>query len=593
MKADIGDPRKSPVSAGARRRPIVSGTQHMVVAGHHLAAQSGFSILEAGGNAVDAGVAAIVTLAVVQPDMVNVAGVAPILVYLAETNEVVTISGLGGWPKAASVEYFEREHGGVMPEGIARCVVPAAPDAWISALENYGTMSFGEVSSTAIRLAEEGFATHGLLAARILEYEQGYRRYPSNAEIYLPSGRPPTPGELFVQKDLARSLKYMADQEKAASSKGRAEGLKAARDAFYRGDLARAITKFHEENGGLLRMEDFESFSVAIEPPVSTTYKEYEVYTCGPWCQGPVLAQMLNMLEPYDLKGLGHNSPDYVHVIAEVIKLAYSDRERFFGDPRFVDVPIDSLLSKDYAAARRELVRDAEAWPQMPPSGDPVGFRSIGDDQLPEPPATPLSDSDATLEGMDTSYACVVDRHGNVFSGTPSDSSWDGVIVPGTGLSPSTRGSQSRVDHAHPSSVEPGKRPRLTPNPALIAKHGKPIMPIGTPGGDAQTQSMLQVFLNAAVFKMDAQSAVEAPRFLSQSFPNSFAPNQYYPGRLNLEHRLGSGLGKALEARGHKVCRLPDFFWRLGAVCTIVIDRDENLLQAGADPRNESYAVGW
>jgi gamma-glutamyltranspeptidase/glutathione hydrolase len=193
----------------------------------------------------------------------------------------------------------------------------------------------------------------------------------------------------------------------------------------------------------------------------------------------------------------------------------------------------------------------------------------------------------------DTSYACVVDRHGNVFSGTPSDASWDGVVIPGTGLTPSTRGCQSRVDPAHPSSVAPGKRPRLTPNPAIIFKDGQPILPIGTPGGDVQVQAMAQVFLNIFEFGMDVQSAVEAPRFMSQSFPNSFAPHQYYPGRLNLEPRLGRKLGDALAARGHVVYWWPDWFWRLGSVCTINIDREHGLMHAGADPRQESYAIGW
>lgn len=576
-----------------RHRPIVAGTRHMVAAGHHLAAEAGFTILEAGGNAVDAGIAAIITLAVAQPDMVNVAGVAPIILYLAETKEVVTISGLGVWPKAASVEYFQREHGGIIPEGVARCVVPAAPDAWMTALEHFGTMSFGEVGAAAIRIADEGFAAHELLSDRIKEYEEGYRRHPSNAEIYLSRGRPPEPGELFVQKDLARSLQYMADVEKTTAAKGRVAGLRAARDAFYKGDIARAIVQFHQENGGLLRMEDFANFSVAIEPPVSTAYKAYEVYACGPWCQGAVFPQMLNMLEAFDLTGLGHNSPAYVHTITEAIKLAYSDRERYFGDPKFVDVPIDGLLSKDYAAIRRELIREGEAWPRMPPAGDPRGLKPVADDQLPEPEPTPLPGPVVSPDSMDTSYACVVDRHGNVFSGTPSDPSWDGVVVPGTGLTPSTRGCQSRVDPDHPSSVAPGKRPRLTPNPALVMKNGRPIMPIGTPGGDAQAQSMLQVFLNIAEFGMDVQSAVEAPRFMSQSFPNSFAPHQYFPGRLNLEPRMGQGLGEALDAWGHDVYWWPDWFWRLGGVCVILIDPNEGLLLAGADPRNESYAVGW
>ncbi|MEO5699646.1 MAG: gamma-glutamyltransferase family protein [Casimicrobiaceae bacterium] len=579
-------------SFNERHRPIVSGSRHMVSAGHHLAAQAGFSVLEAGGNAIDAGVAAIITLAVVEPEQVNPAGVAPIMIYLAATQEVVTISGLGVWPKLASVEYFRREHNGVIPEGIGRCIVPAAPDAWMTALERYGTMSFGDVAATAVRAAGEGFATHATLSGRIKDYEASYRRYPSTAAIYLPNGRPPRVGERFVQRDLALTLQYMIDEERAGASMGRVAGLRAARDAFYKGDIARAITKFHEEKGGLLRMEDMGSFRVAIEPPVSTVFKDYEVFACGPWCQGPLLPHMLNMLEDVDLRTLGHNSPKYIHTLIETIKLVYSDRERYYGDPRFVDVPIDELLSKEYAGVRRSLIGE-EAHPTMPPAGDPRGLRAIAEHQLAEPQRTPFPDSMVKMDSMDTSYACVVDRHGNVFSGTPSDASWDGVVVPGTGLTPSTRGCQSRVDPDHPSSVAPGKRPRLTPSPALIMRGGHPFMPIGTPGGDGQAQSMLQVFLNVTEFGMDPQSAVEAPRFMSQSFPNSFAPHQYFPGRINLEPRMGLALGDALSALKHTVYWWPDWFWRLGGVCTIVIDNENHTLQAGADPRTEAYAVGW
>jgi len=588
-------------SLRARHRPVVYGRRHMVAAGHHLAAQAGFAILEAGGNAVDAGVAAILTLAVVQPDMVNVAGVAPILIHMAASGETVSISGLGTWPKLASTDLFQRDYGGEIPEGLLRTVVPGAPDAWITALERYGTMRFADIAAVPIRLAGDGFATHEFLSDRLKEYEESYRRWPSNAAIYLANGRPPEPGERFVQRDLAGTLQYMVDEEAAAASGGRPAGLQAARDAFYRGDIAATIVRYHEENGGLLRMEDMAAFRVGNEPPVSTRYKDLDVYACGPWCQGPVLLQMLNMLEPVDLKALGHNSPDYIHMVTETIKLAFADRERHYGDPRFVDVPIDGLLSKDYAAVRCRLIDQRRACPKMPPAGDPATCGAETPAPLDEPRVSPLPEPVAHPYALpagepklaDTSYAGVVDRHGNVFSGTPSDPSWDGIVIPGTGLVPSTRGSQSRGDPRHPSSVVGGKRPRLTPNPAIVFRKGRPIMPIGTPGGDAQAQSMLQVILNVFEFGMDVQSAVEAPRFMSQSFPNSFAPNQYYPGRLNLEPRFGPAAGEALAARGHTVYWWPDWYWRLGSVCAILVNEGTGLLHAGADPRHESYAVGW
>ncbi|MGE8943033.1 gamma-glutamyltransferase family protein [Leptospira interrogans] len=577
-----------------RHRPVVSGSRHVVSAGHHLAAQAAFSVLENGGNAVDAGVAAVVTLAVVQPDMVNVAGVAPMMIYLAERQETITISGLGVWPKAASVDYFKNNHDGQIPEGILRSVVPGAPDAWLTALELYGTMSFREVAAEAIRFARTGFATHALMSDRIKEYLPGYQRYPSNAAIYLANGRPPEPGEPFVQTDLGASLQYMVDEELSASRQGRAAGLQAARKAFYQGDIARKIDAYSVANGGLLRYSDLAEFRVTVEPPLSATYKGMEVKTCGPWCQGPLLIQILKMAEQSDLASLGHNSAEYIHRFAEIIKLAFADREHYYGDPKHVDVPITQLISEAYAKARLSLVDFARAAPEMPPAGEPASCGAQVLNPRPQPKAWPLPAGMVNEPVLaDTSYACVVDRHGNVFSGTPSDASWDGVVIPGTGLTPSTRGCQSRVDPAHPSSVAPGKRPRLTPNPTIIFKDGQPILPIGTPGGDVQVQAMAQVFLNIFEFGMDVQSAVEAPRFMSQSFPNSFAPHQYYPGRLNLEPRLGRKLGDALAARGHVVYWWPDWFWRLGSVCTINIDREHGLMHAGADPRQESYAIGW
>ena len=284
-------------------QPTMLGTRYMVAAGHYLAAQAGFNILEDGGNAIDAGVASAMTLAVVQSDIVNVGGVAPMILYLAETNEVVTISGLGWWPKKAELDLFIREHNGTVPAGVRRSVIPAAPDAWLTALLRYGTKSFGEVAEGAIRCAREGFSMHETMAGTIESAKEGYANYPSNMAIMMPNGRVPEIGENFVQSDLARSLQYMVDEESsAASESGREAGLKAARAAFYEGDIAKAIAKFHREEGGLITEEDLREFHVAIEDPVKRTYWGIDVYTCGPWCQGPSLLQMMALVEGYDLK---------------------------------------------------------------------------------------------------------------------------------------------------------------------------------------------------------------------------------------------------------------------------------------------------
>jgi gamma-glutamyltranspeptidase / glutathione hydrolase len=344
-------------------RPTVAGTQHAVVTGHHLAAQAGFEILEAGGNAVDAGVGAGIAMAVLHPDQVNFAGVAPMLIYLAERDEVVSFDGLGTWPKRADPDVFARENGGHIPHGVLRTVVPAAPDAWITALERYGTLRFGDVVAAAIRFARDGFPMYGYLAKRIRERETHFRRWPQNQEIFLPDGKVPTPGQLFVQSDLAGSLQYMVDQENAAKAKDRAGGLAAARDAFYRGDIGKAIVDYHRTHGGWLTESDLAEFRVSTEAPLQIESHGMQVYACGFWCQGPALLQLLRLLEGRDLRGMGHNSPEYLHTLIEAVKLVFADREAYYGDPRFVDVPSKELLSTEYAARRAADLRPDRAWP--------------------------------------------------------------------------------------------------------------------------------------------------------------------------------------------------------------------------------------
>jgi gamma-glutamyltranspeptidase/glutathione hydrolase len=571
-------------------QPMITGSRFMIAAGHYLATEAGWAVLHAGGNAVDAGVAAGIALGVVHSDQVQFSGVAPMVIYLAERDEVVTVAGLGSWPKAARLETLVAEHGGTIPLGIRRTVVPAAPDAWILALERYGTMRFGDVAAAAIRYARDGFTMHPVMAHYIAKNEATYRRWPQNAAIWLPDGRPPREGERFVQADLARAIQFMADEERAAASRGRAAGLAAARDAFYRGDLAQAMARYHRENGGWLTADDLASHRSDIEPPVRASFHGTEVLTCGPWCQGPVLLQMLALLEGVDLKALGHNTPAYAHVVTEAMKLAFADRDRYYGDPRFVRVPMQTLLSPAYSAERRRLIREDRAWPEMPPPGPVPGFGDGAPARAPS--AAALAEASPALPG-DTSYVCVVDAKGNVMSATPSDVSWESPAIPGLGFCPSSRGSQSWAVPGHPSCMAPGKRPRLTPNPAL-ARRGKTwLMPFGAPGGDLQPQGMLQVFLNHTVFGMSVQEAVEAPRFVSHSFPGSFEPHPYHPGRLDVERGVGAATGEALAARGHQVQWLPDLSIGTAGVCAIVADREAGILYGGADPRRAARAMGW
>jgi gamma-glutamyltranspeptidase/glutathione hydrolase len=583
---DAAQSRFGPMAFAPGRSTQVMGRRWMVAAGHPLAAQAAAKVLDAGGSAVDAGVAAGLCLGVVHPDMVSFAGVAPILVHLAKRGETYAVSGVGPWPRRASVEFFRERCGGEIPVGVLRSVVPAAPDAWCTALARWGTRTFAEVVAPALECASEGFPLSPFSAMLIRANEAAYRQWPTSAALYLPGGRPRAAGERFVQAELAKTIEAMIAAECRAQGRGRADGIRAARDAFYTGEVAEAICAFHRQEGGLLAREDLAEFSVEVAPALRATFGGFEVATCGFWCQGPALLQMLNLLEPYDLRALGHNSTRYLHLLVEAIKLAFADREAYYGDPNHVKVPAEGLLSKAYAAARRQLIREDRAFTEAPP-GDPLGLGAFKNGSLPLFAADP-----GEPRMMDTSYVAVVDGEGNGFSATPSDPSVDAPVVPGVGCVVSPRGSQSWLDPAHPSAVAPGKRPRLTPAPAMVFSNGRLFMPFGTPGGDVQLQAMLQVFLNLACFGMAPQEAVEAPRVASRSFPDSFWPHPVSPGLLNVEGRIPAEAREGLAALGHQVEPWPERDWRAGAVCAIVVGPD-GALMAGADPRRGSHAIGW
>jgi gamma-glutamyltranspeptidase/glutathione hydrolase len=552
------------------------GTRWAVAAGHSLAAEAGARMLAAGGNAVDAGVAAGFTLGVVHCDMVSVAGVAPILVHLARTGETFEVSGVGPYPRASSREYFMTRHGGQIPAGLPRTVVPAAPDAWCTALERWGTMSFADAIAPALGHARRGFAVSAFSAYQMGANADKYRRWPSSTALYLRDGRAYRMGEVLVQSELADTLERMVTAEKRAGGT-RTAGIRAARDEFYRGETAKRIAEFHRANEGPLALADLADFSVEVAPALRTRFGALEVAACGFWCQGPVLLQILNMLDGLDLKALGHNSPAYLHRLVETIKLAFSDRDAYYGDPKFVKVPAERLLSRAFAEERRALVGE-QAWKEMPPAGDAAPRREL----------LPLAGGSS--DALDTSYVAVVDAEGNAFSATPSDPNVDSPVVAGVGCVVSPRGSQGWLDPTHASVVAPGKRPRLTPAPAMALQDGKALMPFGTPGGDVQQQAMLQVLLNVTVFDMPLQEAIEAPRVASRSFPDSFWPHTYSPGKLEAERRLSKDTRDALADLGHTMGEWPDWEWRAGSVCAVKVG-PEGTRWGGADPRRGSLSI--
>jgi len=574
-------------------RPLIQGTNGVVVASHPAAAMAGLDILRRGGNAIDAGVAVGLALNVVHAHECNFLGVAPTIIYLADPREVVTIDGLGVWPQTASVDYFQRHHQGKLPPGVLRALTPGAADAWFTALARYGTMRFADVVAAAISLADDGFPTYRYLASAVQNAPETYTRWPGNAAVFLPQGRPPKVGELLYQKDLAATLRQLVVIEESHRADGRLRALQAARDEVYKGELAEQIVAFCQAEGGLLTMDDLAAYYVRCEPPVTVNYRGYDVYATGPWGQGPVFPQALKLLEGFDLRAMGHNSAAYVHTVNQALNLAFADREQYIGDPAFVNVPMQALLSEAYLSERRKLIDPERAWPAMPPAGDPRRGRATLDGAPQSPAEAVAGAGTAGHEAAGTSYFGVIDRHGNIFSCTPSEGAKSGPIIPGTGLALCLRGSQSKVEHGHPAALGPGKRPRLTPAPALVLKGGQPVIALGGYGGDHIPQGTLQVFLNVVEFGLDPQEAVEAPRFYSYSFPNSGFPSAYNPGLMRAERRIAAEVLESLRQRGHTVEAYPD--WWEGSCLYGVIIREPStgVLQGGADPRGEAYAVGY
>jgi gamma-glutamyltranspeptidase/glutathione hydrolase len=475
----------------------------------------------------------------------------------------------------------------------------AAPDALLTSLERFGTLSFARVVEPALELAEDGFPLHKALRGPAPAYllsdfsvagnAAHFRKsWPSSAKVYLPGGRLPDVGEIFKNPDLGRTFRRLIDAERKAQSDGREQGLAAAREAFYKGEIAHIIAAHAKAHGGLLTVEDLATFRIQIEEPVVLNYRGYEVYKCGPWSQGPVFLQQLALLEGFDLKGMGHNTADYIHTLAEATKLAFADREQYYGDPRFVDVPLGGLLSKEYAAVRRPLIDSRQASLAQRPGNPRTGEALLTGEEI----------FAARNWGPGTVYVTVVDKDRNLASFTPSGA-WipSSPVIDGLGFPLGTRVQTFYLDPRHPNALVPGKRPRTTLTPTLVLRNGAPSMVFGTPGGDQQDQWTLQFFLNVVDFGMEVQDAIEAPRFSSAHFPSSFYPHNAVPGLLRIEGRVPEEVRRDLAARGHNVEIKED--WSEGDVLGICVDLEKGTVRGGADPRGEqskrmpSYAIAW
>ena len=568
-------------------RPVIRGTQYAVSSMKPQATEAAVRILEAGGNAFDAAVAGQAVLALVNPESNGFGSDAVVLVYDAREKKVHSINAEGTAPKLATIDWYNKNNGGRIPDsdGLLSASLPGVIDAWYMMLDRWGTMTFAQVLERAIDVAENGYPIGEGLSHAIAGSKK-IQKYPTTMKVYFPNGRAPQAGELFRNPDSARMLRKLVDAEKAAAGKGRREALRAARDRFYKGDIARTMADFSEKNGGLYRYEDFAGYTAKIETPVSTNYRGYEVYKNASSSQGPAELFMLNILEGYDLKKMGHNSPEYIHTSVEALKLAFADRERL-GDTDFVRIPFEGLLSKAYAAERRKLIDSNSASLEIRP-GNPERFMKTTD--LPSRVGG-ASVGEADYSEGDTSYIAVIDKDRNMVSFEPSLHSGfgTGVVMGDLGFMFTCRGDYYSLTPGEPRSLEPGKRPRSTLQSTLVMKDGKPWMITGSPGGDDQIGRTVQTLLNLVDFGMNSQEAIEAPRWSTRSFASSVFPHRMSnPGDLSVESRVPDAVQKALLAKGHKLQIARP--WSLGSNAAIVVDVTTGVLSAGADPRVEAYA---
>jgi gamma-glutamyltranspeptidase / glutathione hydrolase len=568
-------------------RPVLRGTQYAVSSMKAEATAAAVRILEAGGNAFDAVVAGQAVLSLVDFPSNGIGGDAQILLYDAKAGQVSAINAEGAAPRLATIDWYEKNNGAKLPDsdGLLSASTPGVVDAWYLLLDRWGTMTFEQVLRPAIETAEQGFPlSEGL--ARSIAGSKKIRKYPGTTRLYVPDGRTPEAGEIFRNPDLARLLKKLVEAEQQAKGKGRREALKAARDRFYKGDIARAMAKFFEEHGGLYRYEDFAGYTAKVEAPVSTEYRGYRVYKNASASQGPAELFALNILEGYDLAAMGHNSADYIHSSAEALKLAMADREKYLGDMDFIRIPYEGLLSKDYARERRGLIDRARASLELRP-GTPEKFMKTS-----EPLAREVR---VNLDGevdfyAGTSYIAVIDKDRNMVGFEPSLHSGfgTGVVVGDLGFIFNCRGDYYSLTRGDVNALEPGKRPRSTLQSTLVMKDGRPALLIGSPGGDDQVQRTMQTLLNMVDFRMNVQQAIEAPRWSTRAFPASPFPHTMHPGDLSVEATVAAAVQKELTDRGHKLQVVRP--WTLGANAAISIDQRNGTLGAGVDPRTEGYA---
>ena len=560
--------------------PKLLGTHCAVATEHYLATKAGADLLGIGGNAVDAAVGATFVESLVNPQMFTLGGECPMLICMAKTQQVIAVNGNTAAPGQATPEaYLQRGLNEVPDEGILAGGVPAVIGALLTALSRFGKLSFSEVIEPALDYAKNGFPVHAGLYGQegygIRDLEDKFlKHWPGSAKLYLPGGKAAKVGQIIVNSALADMLDYLKSKEKSNSG-DREKGLKSVVDAFYKGDPATEIERFSTERNGLLTRADLESFETHFEEPVSLEFEDTRVFKCGPWNQGPVMLQALSILENINLRDMGHNSEEYLHWTTEAFKLAFADREQYYGDPMQVDVPIQELLSKDYSRKRAALIDEELANPELRP-GNPMEQEGLL-------PAEKRLGGESWGHG--TVHVDVIDDEGNMVAFTPSGG-WirSAEVVPSLGFPLGNRlmTFYLKPEH-HPNIIAPFKRPRTTISPSLAFKNNRPWMVFGSMGGDQQDQWQCQFFLNRILFDMSVQEAIEAPKFSSEHFPGFFSPHDRFPNLLRIEPRVSTDILDGLTRRGHKIAVGAD--WSEGYLLAASKDPQSGVLEAGCDPR--------
>jgi gamma-glutamyltranspeptidase/glutathione hydrolase len=573
-----------------------------VSAGHPLTTAAAFEILLKGGNAFDAGVTALLVGGVVEQDLYSLGGEALVLVYPRKEAKVTSIVGQGWAPKAVDVDWYVSRGKTLEGAGLDPAVVPGALHAALTVLEKWGTLSFADVAARAIEYAEHGFPLRTSTAQTVERELEFLKKWPDNARYWLkPDGTTYKAGDTIKLPALARTLKRMIEAERAAKRKGRTAGIIAARDRFYKGDIAKEMIAFLQKHGAPFDHSDFAEFYARVEEPARTMYRGYTVYKHSFTSQGPVLLQALNILENFDLRAMGHDSADYVHTVTEALKLAYADRDTYYADTDFVQVPGEGLLSKPYAKERAALI-DSKAASKAFTAGDPLKYdskvKSWKYSRFDIPDGTKLTEAGPTDSGgtiKDTTHIAVIDKDGNIFDSTPSGGWVPGAVILGdTGIGMSVRGEQFWLDKMMANQVRPRARPRYTLTPSLVFRGDTALMALGTPGGDNQDQTILQAFLNIVEFWDDwypnLHHALEWPRFQTLHFHGSFWPHSTGFNRLNLEAPIAEEVYNELKARGHNVSRIRAYGMG-GCATSVMIDPATQNRMAAADPRRDCYAI--